>query len=169
MEKTRTFQIVYVGRTNLCDLTNRLREIPYETGVSPAATLSHYGQASSRKQSQCGRHGLSNILKLQATFLYSFYHQRAGKTNLFHMRGGRFLPQLVPPAITRATLVSPSPKRCHSIRDKSWGVGWEGSGSDTGRTQGQTPGAHDTGRCRGAPGSGRVVAFHRSKCRSPPD
>ena len=35
-------------------------------------------------------HGLSNILKLQATFLYSIYHQRAGKTNLFHMRGGRF-------------------------------------------------------------------------------
>ena len=27
---------------------------------------------------------------LQATFLYSIYHQRAGKTNLFHMRGGRF-------------------------------------------------------------------------------
>ena len=23
-------------------------------------------------------------------FLYSIYHQRAGKTNLFHMRGGRF-------------------------------------------------------------------------------
>ena len=30
-----------------------------------------------------------NILKVQATFLYSIYHQRAGKTNLFHMRGGR--------------------------------------------------------------------------------
>ena len=39
---------------------------------------------SSRKQSRCGRHGLSNILKLQVTFLYSIYHQRAGKTNLFH-------------------------------------------------------------------------------------
>ena len=34
----------------------------YETGVSPTATLSHWAQASSR----------------------------AGKTNLFHMRGGRF-------------------------------------------------------------------------------
>ena len=33
---------------------------------------------------------LSNILKLQATFLYSFYHQQAGKTNLFQMRGGEF-------------------------------------------------------------------------------
>ena len=53
-------------------------------------TLSHWGQASSRKRSECGRHGLSNILKLQATFLYSIYPQRAGKTNLFYKRGGRF-------------------------------------------------------------------------------
>ena len=30
-------------------------------------------QASSRKQSEHGRHGLSNILNLQATFLYSIY------------------------------------------------------------------------------------------------
>ena len=52
--------------------------------------IPYWGQASSRKQSQCGRHGLSNILKLQATFLYSIYHQRVGKTNLFHMRGCRF-------------------------------------------------------------------------------
>ena len=63
---------------------------PFKTGDSPAATLSHWGQASSRKQSEYGRHGLSNILKLQVTFSYSMYHQRAGKTNLFHMRGGRF-------------------------------------------------------------------------------
>ena len=36
-------------------------------------------------------HGLSNILELIiATFLYLIYHQRARKTNLFHMRGGRF-------------------------------------------------------------------------------
>ena len=74
---------------SLCGL-HKPCEIPYETGDSPAATLSHWGQASSRKQSQCGTHGLSNILKLQAMFLYSIYHQRAGKTNLFHMRGGRF-------------------------------------------------------------------------------
>ena len=32
------------------------------------------------RQSECGMHGLSNILKLQATFLYSIFHQRAGKT-----------------------------------------------------------------------------------------
>ena len=35
----------------------------------------------------CQRHDLSNILKLQAAFLYSIYYQRAGKTSLFHMRG----------------------------------------------------------------------------------
>ena len=29
-------------------------------------------------------------LKLQATFLYSIYHQQAGKTNLFYMRGVDF-------------------------------------------------------------------------------
>ena len=42
------------------------------------------------KQSECGRHSLSNILKLQAMFLYLIYYQRAGKNNLLHMRGGRF-------------------------------------------------------------------------------
>ena len=46
--------------------------------------------ASSRKQSPMSKARLSNILKLQATFLYSIYHKQAGKTNLFHMRGGRF-------------------------------------------------------------------------------
>ena len=75
---------------NFCKQTNWLHEIPYETGGSPTATLSHWGQASSRKQSECGRHSLSNILKLQVTFLSSIYHQRAGKSNFFHMRGGRF-------------------------------------------------------------------------------
>ena len=45
-----------------------------------------------RVQSRCGRHSLSNILKLvQAMFLYSIYHQRAGKTILFHMRGVDFM------------------------------------------------------------------------------
>ena len=42
----------------------------YETGVSPAATLSHWGQASSRKQSECGMQSFkhpkttSNVLVL---------------------------------------------------------------------------------------------------------
>ena len=35
----------------------------------------------------CRSHCLSNILKLQAAFLYSIYHPRAGKTSLCHMRG----------------------------------------------------------------------------------
>ena len=48
---------------------------------------SHWGQVTSCKQSKCGTHGLSNILKLQAMFLYSIYHQRAGKTNLSYERG----------------------------------------------------------------------------------
>ena len=92
------FQIVYAAPTNLCKQTNWPCKISYGTGVSPTATLSHWGQASSRKQSECGRHALSNILKLQATFLYSMYHQWAGKTNLFHMRqveftlGIRYIP-----------------------------------------------------------------------------
>ena len=104
MEKSRNFQIVYVGRTNHARGMMKLgiSQQPH----SPIAELSlppevvtissawrvqpYWGQASLRKQFRCGRHGLSNILKLQATFLYSIYHQRAGKTNLFHMRGVDF-------------------------------------------------------------------------------
>ena len=36
---------------------------------------------------RCWKYDLSNILKLQAAFLYSIYHQHAGKTCLFHLRG----------------------------------------------------------------------------------
>ena len=113
MEKSRNFQIVYVGRTNLCKhcTTDHVRGI-MKLGISqrpysPIAELSLplevvmissawrvqplLGSRNSRKQSRCGRHSLSNILKLQATFLYSIYHQRAGKTNLFHMRGVDFM------------------------------------------------------------------------------
>ena len=43
-----------------------------------------------RKNLHCRRYALSNVLKLQAAFLYSIYHQRAGKTSLFHMRGVDF-------------------------------------------------------------------------------
>ena len=42
MEKTWKFQIVYAALTNLCKQTNWLHERPYETGVSPTATLSHW-------------------------------------------------------------------------------------------------------------------------------
>ena len=64
MEKTRNFQIVYAGPTNLCHFVDNLR---------------------------CLRHDLSDMLKLQAAFLYSIYHQRAGKPSLFHMRGVDFM------------------------------------------------------------------------------
>ena len=40
---------------------------------------------------RCRRHDLSNILKVSyAAFMYSIYHQRAGKTNLFHVRAVDF-------------------------------------------------------------------------------
>ena len=94
MEKSRNFQIIYLGHTFTQTFQNKPTDqagaITNWEWDSPAATLSHWGQASSRKQSECGRHGFSNILKLQATLLYSIYHQRAAKTSLFHMRGGRF-------------------------------------------------------------------------------
>ena len=71
--------------------TNQLttRQALRNWGFTSRHTI-HWGQASSSKQPECGRHGLSNILKLQATFLYSSYHQQAGKTKLFHMRAGDF-------------------------------------------------------------------------------
>ena len=40
------------------------------------------------RQSRCGRHGFSNILKLQATFLYSIYHQRAAGADLARCQRG---------------------------------------------------------------------------------
>ena len=45
-----------------------------------------------RKQSalSLSKAHLSNILKLQAAFLYLIYHQRSGKTSLFLMRGVDF-------------------------------------------------------------------------------
>ena len=38
----------------------------------------------------CRRYDLSNIQKIQVAFLYSMYHQGAGKTSVFHMRGVDF-------------------------------------------------------------------------------
>ena len=109
MEKSRNFQIVYVGHTNLCKhrTTDHARGIIMKLWIpqpphSPIAELllplevvtissawKLESAAPSGYQVRCGRHGLSNILKLQGMFLYSIYHQREGKTNLFHMRGGQ--------------------------------------------------------------------------------
>ena len=99
MERSRNFQRVHAGRKNLrkhCT-TDHARGIMKQWGspttfancrgtISPSLPLSlmmwyrsallgecRWDQASSRKQSQCGRHGLSNILKVQTTLLYSVY------------------------------------------------------------------------------------------------
>ena len=87
MEKSRNFQIIYIGRTNLSKQTDRPltklgfpQQPHYPIGVKRVQVNSPNVEGTA----------LSNILKLQATFLYSIYPQRAGKTNLFPMRGGRF-------------------------------------------------------------------------------
>ena len=69
MDKPQKFQMVYAGPTNLCERST--------------TDLARGMMANEREQ--CRRHNLSNILK-QAAFLYSIYHQQAGKTSLFHMR-----------------------------------------------------------------------------------
>ena len=59
--------------------------------TSLALHMLHVGtqhQTPRPRQSRCGRHGLSNILKLQATFLYSIYHQRAAGADLAHFQLG---------------------------------------------------------------------------------
>ena len=75
MEKTRTFQMVYAGPTNLCQQST--------TDLARGIMMNEL------KNLHCRRHDLSNILKQQAAFLYSIYH-RAGKTSLFHMKGSIF-------------------------------------------------------------------------------
>ena len=79
MEKTPKFQIVYVGRTSLCQhsTTDLARGI--------MSKLTDVNNLCWR------RYDLSNILKLQAALLYSIYQQRAGKISLFHMRGADFM------------------------------------------------------------------------------
>ena len=83
MEKQRNFQRIYAGRTNLSKQTDRplmklgFLQLPhYPIGVKRVHVNSPNVEGTA----------LSNILKLQATFLYSIYHQQAGKTNLFHSR-----------------------------------------------------------------------------------
>ena len=74
MEKTRKFQIVYAGPTNLCQ--------HFTTDLARGIMTNEH------KQSLLFANDLLNILKLQAALLYSIYHQRiACKTSLFHRRG----------------------------------------------------------------------------------
>ena len=83
----------------------------------------YWGQASSHKQSRCGRYGLSNILKLQATFLYSIYHQRAGKTNLFYIRGISCW-EYVMYLLKLQSQITASPKKRWSLLDWTWASTW---------------------------------------------
>ena len=72
MEKTRTFQIVSVGPTNLCQHST--------------TDLARGIMTNERKQSVLSKVQSFKHLKLQ-DFLHSIYHQLTGKTSLFHMRG----------------------------------------------------------------------------------
>ena len=76
MEKTRKFQIVYAGLTNLCQHIPQLtsREAYWWRNVNYL---------------HCRRLDLSNILKLQAAFLYSIHHGEQVKL-VFQMRGVDF-------------------------------------------------------------------------------
>ena len=74
------FQIVYAGLTNLCQHSTSTTDLA--RGIM---TNEHKQSALSKAQSF--KHS-----KLQTAFLYSIYHQRAGKTSLLHMRGGDFTP-----------------------------------------------------------------------------
>ena len=77
MEKTQKFQKLNPGPTNLCQ---------HITADLARGIMTNVNNLRRR------RHDLSNILKWQAAFLYSPYHQRAGKSqaSLFHMRGVDF-------------------------------------------------------------------------------
>ena len=78
MEKRRKFQIVYAGLTNLCQ---------HSTTDLVTAIMTN-----ERKQSALSKvRSLKDSKTTGSVFvLYSIYHQRAGKTSHFHMRGGDF-------------------------------------------------------------------------------
>ena len=72
MKKTGQFQIVYGSLTFVNNPQLTSRETKWQTNVNNL---------------HCRRNDLSNILKLlQVAILDPIYHQRAGKTSLFHMR-----------------------------------------------------------------------------------
>ena len=73
MENTQKFQIVYAGLTNLCQhfTTDLARGIMTNEGKQTALS-----KARSFKYSNT-----------TSSFFNSIFHQRAGKTGLFHMRG----------------------------------------------------------------------------------
>ena len=73
MEKTRKFQIVYVGLTNICQ---------HSTTDLARGIMTNEHRQSALSKARSFKHS-----KTTSSFSYSIYHQQAGKTSLFHMRG----------------------------------------------------------------------------------
>ena len=73
MEKTRKFQRVYAGPTNLCQHST--------TDLARGIMMNDL---------RCAVEGMQSFKQAQAAFWYSIYHPRAGKSSLFHMRGVDF-------------------------------------------------------------------------------
>ena len=76
MEKTRNFQTVYAGLTDLCQYSS--------------TDLARGIMTNEHKQSMLAKVRSSKHSKTISIFLYSMYHQGAGKISLFHMRGIAF-------------------------------------------------------------------------------
>ena len=76
MEKTRKFQILYAGLTNLSQ---------HSTTDLPRGILTNEHKQSALSKVTSFKHSKT----IQAALLYSIYH-RAGKTSLFNMRGVDF-------------------------------------------------------------------------------
>ena len=75
-KKTRKFQIVYAGPTNLYQHST----IDLARGI----------MTNERKQSALSKARSFKHSKTTSIILYSIYHQCAGKTSLFYMRGVDF-------------------------------------------------------------------------------
>ena len=76
LEKRQKFQIVYVGPANHCQHST--------------TDLARGIITNERKQSVLSKARSFKHSKTTSVFLYLIYHQRAGKTSLFHMRGVDF-------------------------------------------------------------------------------
>ena len=63
--------------------TDYRRYLLTKLGSPPTSTLSHWGQASFHKQSECGRHGLPNVLTLQQRSCIQFITNEQVKLTLY--------------------------------------------------------------------------------------
>ena len=84
-----------------------------------AATLSHWGQASSRKQSKFGMHGLSNILKLykQRSSIQFITNEQVKLISFIYMRIGRFHAGSRP-TINASHIQKPTIQQHSTIRER---------------------------------------------------